>query len=149
MRWEFVLSTLILVSAAAGARADMVGSPNFSAEETTTIARNELLRDIIEADPWLVRRMLDIMSHPGPSSARAVADPAASVDPETDPDLTISPRDVQGVVEWNSLVKRAKAEKERRDKDPGATLTRSSEGTLEMLDMMRQARIRKENNNLP
>jgi hypothetical protein len=149
MRWELVLSTLILAGAVGAARADMVGAPNFTAEETTTVARNALLRDIIEADPWLVRRMLDIMSHPGPSSARAVADRAASVDPASDPDLAISPRDVQGVVEWNSLVKRAKAEKERRDKDAGAALTRSSEGTLEMIDMMRQARIRKENNNLP
>jgi hypothetical protein len=149
MRWELVLSTLILASAAGGARADMVGAPNFSANESTTVAHNALLRDIIEVDPWLVRRMLDIMSHPGASSARTTADSAENVDPATDPDLAISPRDVQGVVEWNSLIKRAKAAKERRDKDPGATLTRSSEGTLEMIDMMRQARIRKENNNLP
>ena len=119
MRWEYVLSTLILVGAAAGARADMVGSPNFSAGETVTIARNELLRDIVQADPWLVRLMLDMMSHPG---AGASVNAAAGVDPATDPDLAISQRDAQGVVEWNSLIKRAKAEKERRDKDPGATL---------------------------
>jgi hypothetical protein len=150
MRWELVLSTLILVGgAAAAARADMIGTPNFTAEETQTIARNELLRGIVQADPWLVRCMLDMMPRPGAGLGRAAADPDAGVDPAADPDLAIAPRDAQGVVEWNSLIKRAKVEKERRENAPDSNLTRSSEGTLEMIEMMRKAKLRKGNNDLP
>jgi hypothetical protein len=150
MRWELVLSTLILIGgAAAEARADMIGAPNFTAEETQTIARNELLRDIVQADPLLVRRMLDMMSRPGADFARAPAPAAVGLDPAADPDLAISPRDAQGMVEWNSLIKRAKAEKDQKGKGQDPNLTRSSEGTVEMLDMMRQAKARKGNNGLP
>ena len=115
MRWELVLSTLILVGALApGARADVTAAPNFSTEETQTIARNELLRDIVQGDPWLVRQLLDMASRA--KAATGSMSPPSQVDPKLDPDLAISPRDAQGIVEWNQLIRRAKLEKEQRGK---------------------------------
>ena len=53
--------------------------------------------------------------------------------------LSITPRDWQGIVEWNELVKRARAEKEAREKPAPAPSSRSAEGTVEMLDMLKNA----------
>src|SRR5271170_6174427 len=52
---------------------------------------------------------------------------------------SITPRDWQGIVEWNELVKRARAEKEAREKPAPAPSSRSAEGTVEMLDMLKNA----------
>ena len=139
MRWELFLSSLALIAVTtADAHADIVATPRFSAQETQTIARNELLRDIVQADPWLVRHMLDLISR------RAKPGRAQGLGEATNPDLAVTPRDPQGVVEWNALIKRAKAEKAQRAKaiEPGST--RSSEGSVEMLDMMRRAKARKD-----
>jgi hypothetical protein len=79
--------------------------------------------------------MLDIMAA-APHSRAGMA---------VDPDLPSVPRDWQGTVEWNELVKRARAEKEARQKPSPTVSTRSSEGTIEMIDLMRKAKARKEN----
>ena len=42
-------------------------------------------------------------------------------------------------LEWNELVKRARAEKEAREKPAPAPSSRSAEGTVEMLDMLKNA----------
>ena len=149
MRWELVLSALILVGAAApGARADVIAAPNFSTEETQTIARNELLRDIVQGDPWLVRQLLDMAAR-ARAEAMGATSPQSQVDPKLDPDLAISPRDAQGIVEWNQLIRRAKQEKEQRGKGLDASTMRSAEGTLDMIELARQAKTRKENGGLP
>jgi hypothetical protein len=149
MRWELILSALILVGAVApGARADVVAAPNFSTEETQTIARNELLRGIFQGDPWLVRQLLDMAARARAETTGSVS-PQSQVDPKLDPDLAISPRDAQGIVEWNQLIRRAKQEKEQRGKALDASTMRSAEGTLDMIELARQAKTRKENGGLP
>ena len=149
MRWELVLSSLILIGAIApAARADVVAAPNFSAEETQTIARNELLRDIIQGDPWLVKQLLDMAAR-AKAEAKGSMSAESPVDPKLDPDLAISPRDAQGIVEWNQLIRRAKQEKEQRGKALDASTLRSAEGTLDMIELARQAKTRKENGALP
>ena len=75
--------------------------------------------------------------------------PQSQVDPKLDPDLAISPRDAQGIVEWNQLIRRAKQEKEQRGKALDASTLRSAEGTLDMIELARQAKTRKENGALP
>ncbi len=142
MRWDIVVSTFILMGCVTtDARADIVAAPNFTAQETQTIVRNELLRDIVQADPWLVRRLLDLIPH---SSADRGQPTAVAVDTTTNPDLTASPRDVLGSVEWIGLIKKAKAEKDQRVKAAEPIQSRSAEGTIEMIEMMRQAKLRKE-----
>jgi len=149
MRWELVLSALILIGAVApGAHADVVAAPNFSTEETQTIARNELLRDIVQGDPWLVRQLLDMLAR-AKDQGVSPASPVSSVDPRLDPDLAISPRDAQGIVEWNQLIRRAKLEKEQRGKALDSSTMRSAEGTLDMIELGRQAKTRKENGVAP
>ena len=71
MRLEALFAALVLFGDLAGpAQADLRGQPQFSAAESQTIARNELLNAVVAADPWLVRRMLDIIAH---ENARADA----------------------------------------------------------------------------
>jgi len=138
---EALFAALILFGDLAGsAHADLRGQPQFSAAETQTIARNELLNAVVAADPWLVRRMLDIVAR---EKALAGRDSATGTPSAADPDLSISPRDWQGIVEWNELVKRARAEKEAREKPSPAASSRSAEGTVDMLDWMRRAKEKK------
>jgi hypothetical protein len=136
MRIEAVLAALVLLADCTGAAlAETRSPPRFSQAETQTIARNELLNAVVVQDPWLVRRMLDIMAT-APHARGGFAG---------DPDLPSAPRDWQGTVEWNELVKRARAEKDARQKPAPTVSTRSSEGTIEMIDLMRKAKARKDN----
>ena len=144
MRMEALIAALILLADCSGsARAELKGLPRFSSTETQTIARNELLNAVVAADPWLVRRMLDVIER-NPRQSNADAKTAAG-----DPDLAVAPRDWQGMVEWNDLIKRARAEKDTRDKPEPAASSRSSEGTVEMIDLMRKAQARKDHPNAP
>ena len=55
MRLEALFAALVLFGDLAGpAQADLRGQPQFSAAESQTIARNELLTAVVAADPWLV-----------------------------------------------------------------------------------------------
>jgi hypothetical protein len=133
MRTEIYVAALILFAEqilAGGALADT--RPTFSITEERTIARNELLRVVVDDDPWLVRKILDMLR--GSPQARTPSEAA-------DPDLVVAPRDWQGMVEWNELIKRARAEKAARNSS--GVETRSSEGTVEMLDWMRRAKAKK------
>lgn len=145
MRLEALIAALILFGGFDGsARADLQGLPQFSAAETQTIARNELLNAVVAADPWLVRRMLDILARQASSRSDEHAVSGTDANPVIDPDLSISPRDWQGTVEWNELIKRARAEKEARDKQTPAASGRSSEGTVQLIDLMRRAKAKKD-----
>ncbi len=133
MRPEIYIAALILLAEpllAGGALADP--RPRFTAPEERTIARNELLRAVVDDDPWLVRKILDRLS--ASNHATTPADAA-------DPDLGSAPRDWQATVDWNELVKRARAEKAARANAQSAS--RSSEGTVEMIDWMRRAKAKK------
>lgn len=142
MRFETLLCALVILADLSGAaRADLVGRPaglpHFSAADNRTIHRNELLRTIVGSDPWLVRRILDVMTQVhGAASAQGV-------DPAKNPDLTAAGRTAEGSVEWFELLKRARAEKEARDKEPAAS-GRSAEGSVELIEMMKRAKAAKE-----
>ena len=132
MRKELYVAALILIGEAAlagGAFADP--APVFSPAEQGTIARNELLRAVVSDDPWLVRRILDLLWE-----SRRASPPANAADPDL-----AAPRDWQAMVEWNELIKRARAEKAARAAS-GST-TRSSEGTVEMIEWMKRAKAKK------
>jgi hypothetical protein len=133
MRPEICIAALILFGEpllAGGAFADP--RPSFSMTEERTIARNELLRAVVDDDPWLVRKILDMLR--GSSGSKAPADPA-------DPDFASGPRDWQATVDWNELIKRARAEKAARANSK--SVSRSSEGTVEMIEWMRRLKANK------
>ena len=120
MRLEALVAALVLFGDLAGpAHADLRGQPQFSAAESQTIARNELLNAVVAADPWLVRRMLDIIAHENARGDAVRGTPSAA-----DPDLSITPRDWQGIVDgtnWSSAREpKRKREKNQRPPPPAA-----------------------------
>ena len=141
MRFETLVAALMVLGSCGVARADLTDPPNFNAGEHRTIARNEMLSAIADVDPWLVRRILDLLAgRPGAKPGRA-RQPPVQVDGSKNPDLAHPGRTAESSVEWNELIKRAKLEKEGRGK--GADLTRSSEGSVELIEMMRRAKAAK------
>jgi len=128
MRKELLIAALILIGETAAFAA---AAPIFSAAEQGTIARNELLRAVVADDPWLVRKILDMLQQ-----SRRALPPADAADPDL-----AAPRAWQAMVEWNELIKRARAEKAARA--AASASTRSSEGTVEMIDWMRRAKAKK------
>ena len=75
MRRELMLALLILMGVAAGtAHADFTAAPNFSAAERETIARVQVLRDLVQGDPWLVRLVFDLAAQSGSTVTQPNAD---------------------------------------------------------------------------
>lgn len=150
MRYEALFAALLILADLSGvARADLAGrppgEPKFTVVETKTIARNEILDAIVGQDPWLVRQILDLLeARTRRAGSAGFAPPPDGVDPFRNPDLIGAGRTAEGSAEWTDLIKRARAEKEARDKQPPAVDGRSSEGSVELIDMMRRARAAKD-----
>lgn len=143
MRIEALLCAVVLLAElSGGARADLVlhpaNPPHFNAADKQTIARNDLLRAIVHNDPWLVRRMLDLMEQFRNAGSTGLPDAARN------PDLALAGRTAEGSVEWLELLKRARAEKEERDRLAGGANARSAQGSVEMIEMMRRAKAAKD-----
>jgi hypothetical protein len=150
MRFEAVLGALVILTDLSGAaHADLVGRPKdppqFSAADSRLIGRNELLRAIVAEDPWLVRHILDLLKQrdvaPRQSSQTTSGE---HIDPARNPDLTAAGRTAEGSVEWLELLRRARAEKETREKEPIAASGRTAEGSIELIEMMKKAKAAKE-----
>ena len=137
MRLEVLVAALVILGGSA--RADLIDPPRFSAGEHRTIARNEMLSAIAGLDPWLVRQILDLLGAK-PGARRGAREPVEPVDAARNPDLARHGRTAESSVEWNDLIKRAKREKDGRGKDG---LLRSSEGSVELFEMMRRAKAAK------
>lgn len=142
MRRELMLAILLLVGGAGGAaHADFAAAPNFSAEETATIARVQILSDLLRGDPWLVRLVFDMASQVDASAgaSRDAAKPGASQYSDAP-----STRDAQGIVSWNELIRKAKERKEQRGATDEANSTRSALGIVDTNDLIRKAKAKKE-----
>jgi hypothetical protein len=139
MRRELMLAILILMGgAAATARADFTAAPNFSAAERETIARVQVLRDLVQGDPWLVRLVFDLAAQ----SDSAARPGETATRPNADAPTT---RDAQSIVNWNELLRKAKERKKQRDWKDNADSARSAIGIVDTNDLMRQAKVKKEN----
>lgn len=148
MRFETLFCALVILADLTGAaRADLLGrpseSPHFTAADTRIIQRNELLRDIIDSDPWLTRRILDLMEQMRSGALRE------GVDATKNPDLSGAVRTAEGSVEWLELLKRARAKKDAREKDHAVGGARSAEGSVELIEMMKKAKAAKDAGNRP
>ena len=136
MRRLLLAATILVGDLTGAALADLAGvRPTFSSAETGAIARNEILRSIVEQDPWLVKQILEAL-------AKRSA-PAASSADAANPDIGQT-RNSEGSIEWAELIRRARAEKEARDREPPAATNRSSEGSIELIEMIRRAREAKD-----
>jgi len=133
MRRELMLALLILMGVAAGtAHADFTAAPNFSAAERETIARVQVLRDLVQGDPWLVRLVFDLAAQSGSPVTQPNADAPTT-------------RDAQSIVNWNELLRKAKERKKQRDWKDNVDSARSAIGIVDTNDLMRQAKAKKEN----
>ncbi len=147
MRFEAVLGALVILTDLSGAaHADLVGRPKdppqFSAADSRMIGRNELLRAIVAEDPWLVRHVLDLLKQRDVAPRQGT--PADGIDPARNPDLTAAGRTAEGSVEWLELLKRARAEKETREREPITASGRTAEGSIEFIEMMKKAKAAKD-----
>ena len=137
MRFESLFAALVVLSQIVGpAYAELQATPpHFRAKEARVIGRNELLRAIIEQDPWLVRRLLDVMEEGRTHRSDEVFAPTLEgIDRAKNPDIVSSERTAAGSVEWIELLRRAR--------DAKATVknsARSAQGSVEFLEMLRRA----------
>lgn len=141
MRLDLLFVALLLLSRASiPAHAELnASSPSFNAAETRMIDRNELLRAIVEGDPWLVRRILDLVAQENPKvSAEPSAAALDGIDRSGNPDIASSARSAAGSVEWIELLRRARTEKEELQNRAEGT-ERSAQGSVEFFEMLRRA----------
>jgi hypothetical protein len=143
MRYEALIAAVLVLSQVGAAPAtadprDTAASPQFTAAETSTVGRNEILRKLIETDPWLVRQFLDAVAER--SAKDAAFDGEAFVS-----DAFYATGDAEGPktatasVELIELLRRVKNEK--NDKKQGSG--RSAQGSVELLETLKKARKEK------
>jgi hypothetical protein len=150
MRIETVIATVLVLSQISAAVAaepqNNSASPQFSAAETGTVGRNELLRALIETDPWLVRQILDaIAERSAKNSDEFVARALDGIDRAKNPDIVSSTRTAAASVEWINLLRRARDEKEAIGGQPkDESGERSAKGSVELLEVLKQAKKEKE-----
>lgn len=155
MRYEAVIAAVLILSQVAASSAATAetrdnatsatvnaASPQFSAAETGIVGRNEILRTLIETDPWLVREILDAIAQHGARDAAFDGDAfvgtalytgngAEAADPG---------RSAAASVEWLALLRQVKDEKATRDKQ---TSSRSAKGSVELLESLKKAKKEK------
>lgn len=148
MRIKLLLTCLIAIGEiASSAHAEILNPrPHFSAADAKLIAGNSLLSALLEADPWLVRRILNLADMRGPRAgaelAAAASDGFAGPRDETN-------RDAHGSIAWFEVVAQARKERDalKRRARPAGTNQNADNGTnrsaaesVALLDMMKKAR---------
>lgn len=140
MRYETLLAALLILGQAScpSDAVERMREPQFSGADVSTISRNEVLKSIVAQDPWLVRRILDLMARrASPREADPYATPPDGIDAASNPDLANSTRTAAGSIEWIELLKRARAE---RDTKSGAGPSgKSAASSVEFIEMLRNA----------
>jgi hypothetical protein len=142
MRYEMLIAAILALSQAAASASfaqDRSGLPRFTAEETRTVSRNEVLQALIETDPWLVRDFLDALAQRQAADTTA-ADAADQAAGKGDDPATAHPDAAS--VEWLDLLRQLRDDKAagRHDGTAPSTTSRSAAGSLELLEALKQAR---------
>ena len=149
MRLEAVIAAVLVLSVCTPAMAesrDSTASPQFSAAEARTVARNELLRTLLETDPWLVRQILDAAAdRPRKNIDEFVARALDGINQTQHPDVASSTRTAAASAEWINLLRRARAERETiQSKLKHDSSGRSAKASVELLEVLKQAKKEKE-----
>src|SRR5258707_644013 len=139
MRFESLIVAMLMLSqipSAAAEPRDPSAPPQFSNTEIRTVGRNELLRELIEYDPWLVRQILDaVVQRNAKNSDEFVARALDGINRAKNPDIVSSTRTAAASIEWIELLRRARDEKEAMRKRP-----KSAEGSVELIEMLKRAK---------
>ncbi len=149
MRYEALIAAVLVLSQVAATSAtaaprDDAASPQFTAAETSTVGRNELLRVLIDTDPWLVRQILDAVARRDATDGAfgEVLDGAAFVSNAVYTGAAAPSRSAASV-EWLSLLHEVRNVKRHRHHHREWTDDRSAKGSLELLESLKKARKEK------
>jgi hypothetical protein len=152
MRLETLMAALLVLSqvpsSAMAEQNPNNGSscPQFSAAETHTVSRNELLRVLIASDPWLVRQILDAVAHPkARNSDEFLTRALEGIDRAANPDIVSATRTADASIEWIQLLRTARNEKKAGQKggvDCEAEW-RTAAGSVELIEMLKRAKQEK------
>jgi hypothetical protein len=149
MRFDSLIAAGLVLSACAPAIAgsqDSASSPRFNTAETRTVGRNELLRALIETDPWLVRQILNALAERSAKNGdEFVARALDGINRTKNPDIVSSTRTAAASIELINLLRRAREEKEAiGSKSKHEPNGRSAKGSIELLEVLKQAKKEKE-----
>jgi len=133
-----IAAVLVLsqIAPAAAEPRNNAGSPQFSAAETRTVGRNELLRMLIETDPWLVREILDAVAQRDAGSVDDFVRTAFDGGGLTGNAATT--RTAAASIEWITLLRRVRDEKDTHARQQSTG--RSAKGSVELLETLKKAR---------
>ncbi len=153
MRYEAVIAAVLILSQVAASSAATAeprdnatsatvntASPQFSAAETGIVGRNEILRTLIETDPWLVREILDALAQRSARDAAFDGDAFVGNALYTGAEAADPGRSAAASVEWLALLRQVKDEKAKGDKQ---TSGRSAKGSVELLESLKKAKKEK------
>jgi hypothetical protein len=149
MRLETLIAAMLVLSqlpSSATAEPNNGSScPQFSAPETRIVGRNELLRALIESDPWLVRQILDAVAQPkARNSDDFLARALEGIDRAKNPDIVSATRTADASIEWIDLLRRARAEKKADQKGINCEPAwRTAAGSVELIEMLKRAKQEK------
>ena len=142
MRYEALIAAVLVLSQFAPAAAqprDTAGSPQFSAAENRTVGRNELLRALIETDPWLVREILDAIAQRDATYGDDFVSSAFEGGRRTgNSDAAATTKTAAASVEWITLLRRVRDEKATHASQQPTR--RSAKGSVELLETLKKAR---------
>ena len=156
MRYEALIAAVLILSQVAGSSANAeprdnaaspqfsAASPQFSAAETRTVGRNELLRELIETDPWLVRQILDAVAERSAKDAAFDADAFVNTAFYTGGVRAGSPeaKTAAASIELIELLRRVKDEKADKQGSKQSS-GRSAKGSVELLESLKKAKKEK------
>jgi hypothetical protein len=137
----FIFIVLVPLLAASSLQAGPLkndqGLMRFDTFDARLIRRNRLLRDLVAIDPWLVRTIIDL------SQSQRNNHPVDGVDPVQNPDLVGPDQTMSVKTEWSDLLSHAQDELQGAAR-ASRPRTRSPEGSLEFLDMLKKAKEAKD-----
>jgi hypothetical protein len=150
MRYEALIAAVLVlfpaaVSSSVAQERDGGASPHFTAAETRTVGRNELLQALMEHDPWLVRQILDAVAERDVASGGSfdgAAFPSNALYTGSPLSGAATARPDAASVEWLGLLRQVRDEK-AAGHHMRHSANRSAAGSIELLDALKKARKEK------
>jgi hypothetical protein len=151
MRYEALIAAVLVLSSAGVSSSVAQGcdggaSPQFTAAETRTVGRNELLQALMEHDPWLVRQILDavaernLASGGGLDGAAFLSNALYTSGRST---AAAAARPDAASIEWLGLLRQVRDQKTAGHHHSRHSSNRTAAGSIELLDALKKARKEK------
>jgi hypothetical protein len=152
MRYEALIAVALVMSQAAASSSvaqgrDGTATPQFTAAETRTVGRNELLQTLMDTNPWLVRRILDVVAEHDAASGSDLDGPvllSSAFDTGGRLPAAATARSDAASVEWLGLLRQIRDQKEHKAAGHNTHAgNRTAAGSIELLDALKKARKEK------